>query len=234
MILFGGILIFFILALKPWKNTPHTRIDYYSGFQFHVKSGKMNLRKKLGNSPPSVGGFVTCSFEIPSWIHRFNLQPQLCSYLDHDLNLTMHLEDKWTQAGTQRVIQLRQKNIPSQTLLGEPIHRGILRFTYLKKTSWLGTYYYLEEIYQLFEQEFEPGKFRSVESFTRDPKGELKEVTESSALNFTSEDLYATYNGKGDLVQIPKALNRSFIFPAKLDVSKVKKIDLPKKIDSKI
>ncbi len=131
----------------------------------------------------------------------------------------------------QREMQWNFFQVERKSLLGETLHRGALRVTYKISETWWRKKYQVEEIYQAFEKEINPGKSRVVETFLRDGKGRLKNFTESSLPNLSPEDLFATYNADGFLVDVPAVVEKSFVFPAKIDVSLLKHFRLPLTIE---
>jgi hypothetical protein len=200
---------------------------YYKDWKFNTKTGRIKLIHPLGFYPPAAGAYVTCSFALKSWLDYFDNQPILCTAFDDQLRILMFLNDHDTDEGTLREFQLNSFKVERKSLLGDPLDRSALRIAFIPLRNGLWPQFKIKKIYEVFEKEVEPGRTRVIESFSRKPSGALESLTESSLLNLTFKDLYAVYDQNGILVKIPRMNGRSFIFPAKIEVSRLAQYPLP-------
>jgi hypothetical protein len=216
------------LTLGLWGDFSRpSAVQCYRRWKFNTQTGRIRLEQPLGRMAPSSGSYISCSFEMKSWRDYLDNQPNLCTGFSEDLRVAMYLNDHDTDNGILRELQLNQFQLQGKSLLGEPLDRGALRVAFIKSSERLWPVYRCKAIYQVFEREVSPGQSRIIESFTRDGNGALKSFTESSALNLTAKELYAVYNAQGVLAEIPRLIGQSFVFPAKVDVGRVLKYNLP-------
>lgn len=223
------ILVF--LSLGLWRISPRGVTVYYQSATFNSMTGRLSLARRYGLYPPPQGAYLSCHFEIKNWKSYLDSQPDLCSGFDESLRLIFSLHDQSTPSGEQREMQWNSFQVERKSLLGETLNRAALRVTYQVKAGWFRKKYQAEEIYQAFEKEINSDQNRVAETFLRDGQGRLKNFTESSLPNLSSEDLFATYNAEGILVDVPAIVEKSFVFPAKIDVSLLRRYPLPRKIN---
>jgi hypothetical protein len=212
------------LTLGLWGDFRRSAVPQcYREWFFDTVTGKLKLRQPLGKSAPPSGAYVTCSFSMRTWWDYLDNQPNLCTAFDENLRVTMFLNDQDTDSGILREFQINQFALQAKSLLGEPLDRGALRLAYLREERKFRPNYQLKAMYQVYEREIAPGLSRVIESFSRDGTGHLKSFTESSALNITSKDVFAVYNGQGLLTEIPRLATKSFVFPAQIDIKRIER-----------
>lgn len=216
------------LNLGLWGDFRRASVaECYREWAFDTQTGRIRLKFPLGRAAPSQGAYITCSFTMKTWWDYLDNQPNLCTAFDPNLRVLMFLNDQDVDSGVLREFQINQFSLQAKSLLGEPLDRGALRIALLKSPKKFRPSFQVKAIYQVFEREISEGQSRVIESFTRDGQGNLKSFTESSALNMTSKDIFAVYNQQGILSEIPRLNTRSFVFPARVDVSGVLKYRLP-------
>lgn len=221
--------LFFSFRHYIWlKPQPVSIVHYYQKWSLDTYTGRIHLKKPLGKHPPSKGPYISCNFSLQSWKSYLNNQPTLCTAFDKRLRLQMFLHDQMTGDGQLREFHINEYQVDRKSLLGEPLDRSALRIAFSLQKKGLRPQYRVKAIYQVYEREVGPGKSKIVESFARGPTGKLKNFTESPLLKFTNRDVYAVYDSRGILVEIPRMRGRSFSFPAKIDVRSYRKYDLPK------
>lgn len=192
----------------------------FGAWAFNTVTGRIQLEKPLGKSAPAQGAYITCSFAMRTWWDYLDNQPNLCTAFDENLRVTMFLNDQDTDGGILREFQINQFSLQSKSQLGEPLDRGALRLALMREDKKFRPKYQLKLMYQVYEREITPGHSRVIESFSRDGNGKLKSFTESSAINVTSKDVFAVYNAQGLLTEIPRLATKSFVFPARIDISR--------------
>lgn len=215
-----------------WRLDLHPSLVYnYRDWWLHSPTGRLHLEKPLGPYPPASGPYVTCHFALNGWPGVINFQPSLCIGFDERLRLKMFLDDHETEDGWLREFQVNDFQISRKTLMGDPIDRGALRIAFVSKEKKLWPKFQIREMYQVFEKETEEGT-RILESISRDGKGRLKTLTESSLPNLTVRDAFAVYSSEGFLVKIPRVTGKNFAFPGKIDVSPLLEYTLPERIQA--
>ncbi|HEX5033637.1 MAG TPA: hypothetical protein VFW62_04090, partial [bacterium] len=216
------------LTLGLWGDFRRSAVPQcYREWAFNSVNGKVKLRQPVGKSAPAGGAYITCSFAMRSWWDYLDDQPNLCTAFAEDLRVTMFLNDQDTDNGILREFQINQFGLKTKSLLGEPLDRGALRLAYLREEKRFRPGYELKAMYQVYEREITPGHSRVIESFSRDGSGRLKSFTESSALNVTSKDVFAVYNSQGLLTEIPRLASQTFVFPARIDITRVERYKPP-------
>jgi len=216
------------LTLGLWGDFRRPTVaQCYREWAFDTATGRLRLQIPLGRSAPNQGAYIACSFSLRGWWDYLDDQPNLCTAFDERLRVVMFLNDQDVDNGVLREFQINQFGLQSKSLLGEPLDRGALRIALLREPGRFRPEFRLKAIYQVYERELEEGQTRVIESFTRDGQGNLKSFTESSALNLTDKDLYAVYNAQGVLTEIPRLNTRTFVFPARIDVSGLVKYQIP-------
>ncbi|HCU24713.1 MAG TPA: hypothetical protein DF383_06830 [Deltaproteobacteria bacterium] len=219
------------LTLGLWGDFQRASVvQCYRDWSFSTTQGRLRLSKPLGRNAPAAGAYISCNFALKSWWDYLDSQPNLCTAFDAELHVIMFLNDQEADGGILREFQINQYGLQGKSLLGEPLDRGALRIALNKTADRLWPKYKIKAIYQVYEQAISPGQTRVIESFARGPKGDLKSFTESSALNLDSKDLFAVYNSQGILTEFPRVPSRSFVFPAKIEVERVLKYELPRVI----
>ncbi|HKX11549.1 MAG TPA: hypothetical protein VJP40_00245 [bacterium] len=219
------------LTLGLWGDFRHAAVPQcYRQWSFDTVKGRIRLQEPLGRSAPPGGAYITCSFALRTWWDFVDNQPNLCTAFAEDLRVTMFLNDQDTDGGILREFQVNQFSLQTKSLLGETLDRGALRLAFLREEKKFRPNFELRAMYQVYEREITPGHSRVIESFSRDGQGKLKSFTESSALNITSKDIFAVYNSQGLLTEIPRLATKSFVFPARIDVSKVERYLPPRVI----
>jgi hypothetical protein len=220
--------LFFFFKNALWlESYPSSVVYYYRHWSLNTQTGLLRLQNPMGPHPPTSGAYVSCNFTLKSWFDFLKTQPSLCTAFDENLRLQMTLNDGEGNSGPIREFQLNYFTIDRKSLLGEPLDRGALRIAFTTRTLGLRPKYQVQEIYQVFERELEPGKNKIVESFSRDETGKLVSFTESPILKFTGRDVYALYGPDGGLVEIPNRGNRNYSFPAKIDIRNQEVYHLP-------
>lgn len=223
----------FFLKHLFWQNAqPSFWVYNYRDWALNTQTGKIRLTGPLGNNSPVSGAYVSCNFSFGGWRSFLNFQPILCTAFDPQLRIKMFLHDQSTDAGQLREIQINQFRVDRKSLLGEPLDRSALRMAFIQKKGRLSPKFTLKAIYQVFERELSEQQTRIVETFARDAQGRLKSFTESPLLKFSNRDVFAVYNSQGYLVHIPRMKEKSFSFPAKIDIRSYQDYHLPKILKS--
>ena len=213
------IFLFFFFRNGLWPDTyPPSVVYYYRYWSINTETGLLRLQQPMGPNPPVSGAYISCNFSFRNWLDFLKTQPTLCTAFDDQLRLQMTLNDGEGTSGPIREFQLNYFSVDRKSLLGEPLDRSALRIAFMPRTKGIRPKYKVKEIYQVFERELEPGKNHIVESFSWDGAGGLVSFTESPTLKFTGKDVYALYGPDGDLMEIPNRGNRSYSFPAKIDI----------------
>lgn len=221
------------LVLGLWKLKPYPSVvHYYRTWWLHTPTGRLHLEQPLGYYPPASGAYVSCHFPFAGWKDLVRFQPTLCTGFDERLRLTMFLNDHETETGWLREFQTNNFLIQRKTLLGDPIDRGALRIAFVGEGKPLRPVFQIREMYEVFEKETEDGQSRILESISRDGRGRLKTLTESSLPNLTDRDLFAVYNSQGLLTKIPRISGKNVVFPGKIDVTPILEYRLPERIDA--
>ena len=216
------------LTMGLWGDfTRNSVAQSYRQWAFDTVTGRLQLKLPLGRSAPNQGAYISCSFTLKTWWDYLDDQPNLCTAFDDGLRVIMFLNDQDIDGGVLREFQINQFGLQLKSLLGEQLDRGALRIALLRSEKKFRPNFVLKAIYQVYERELADGQTRVIESFSRDGTGQLKSFTESSALNLTDKDLYAVYNDQGILTEIPRLNTRTFVFPARIDVSGVAKYAIP-------
>jgi hypothetical protein len=222
------VFLFFFFKDGLWlDNYPASVVYYYHRWSLNTQTGLLRLHQPMGPHPPTSGAYVSCNFSFKNWLDFLKTQPTLCTGFDDQLRLQMTLNDGEGSSGPVREFQLNYFSVDRKSLLGEPLDRSALRIAFLPKEKGLQPKYKIHEIYQVFERELEPGKNKIVESFSWNATGGLVSFTESPTLKFTGKDVYALYGPDGDLMEIPNRGNRSYSFPAKIDIQHYEVYHLP-------
>jgi hypothetical protein len=229
LILLTAVYLVFFFRYTLWsERNPPSWVYYYQDWQFDTQSGRIKLKTPLGNYPPASGTYLSCNFALKNRLSYLNAQPVLCTAFDSQLRLKMFLNEHQTDEGTLREFQVNEFRVDRKSLLGEPLDRSALRIAFVPEKSLIFPKYRAKAIYQVYEREISPNRYKIVESFSRNAQGELKSFTESPDLKFTSGDVYAVYNADGILVKIPMIRNRNFSFPAQVDIRRYRNYELPK------
>lgn len=222
------IFLFFFFKYGLWlDNYPPSVVYYYHEWSLNTQNGLLRLQKPMGPHPPTSGAYVSCNFSFKNWLDFLKTQPTLCTAFDDQLRLQMTLNDGEGSSGPVREFQFNYFFVDRKSLLGEPLDRSALRIAFLPRNKGLRPKYKVKEIYQVFERELEPGKNRIVESFSWNSVGGLVSFTESPTTKFIQWDIYALYGPDGGLVEIPHRGNRSYSFPAKIDIRNHQAYHLP-------
>lgn len=220
-------LIFFFQFAIWKKSSPPSLIFNYESWELNTATGQIKLKIPIGTFPPSSGSYISCHFSLKSWTDYLNMQPILCTAFDDQLRLKMFLNDHETDEGLLREVHVNQFRVDRKSLMGEPLDRSALRIAFSPLDKGIRKKFKVKAIYQVYEREISPGKTHIVESFSRDSKGNLKSFTESPLLKFANKDVYAVYDHRGILVEIPRMKSRTFSFPAKIDINLYKNFQLP-------
>jgi hypothetical protein len=222
------VFLFFFFSNTLWlESSPTSVVYYYRDWSLNTQTGLLKLRRPMGPHPPTSGAYISCNFTFKNWSDFLKTQPSLCTAFDDQLRLKMTLNDGEGSSGPIREFQLNYFSIERKSLLGEPLDRGALRIAFVPRQKGWRPKYKVQEIYQVFERELTPGKNKIVESFSWDASGSLVSFTESPILKFTGHDVYALYGPDGGLVEIPHRGNRSYSFPAKIDIRNHEVYHLP-------
>jgi len=218
------------LVMQLWTvHSDHT-VYYYRDWWLQTKNGHMHLEGPLGTFPPEKGPYISCHFSRKDWLSYVNFQPSLCTAFDEHLRLLMFFNDHETEEGLLREFQMNQFRIARKTLLGDPVDRMAIRIAFTSSGKGRSPEFTIREMYQVYEKELEGGQSRILESISRDSKGRLRTLTESSLPNLTDRDLFAVYNYEGFLTRIPKLSSKTFSFPGKIDVNPIMNYALPERI----
>lgn len=228
--LINVVYVTFFLVTRLWTLPPGPSVYYYRSWWLHSPTGRIHLVEPLGRYPPEKGPYLACHFQHENWVSMVKFQPSLCTGFDEGLRLAMFLNDHETEEGILREFQMNQFNVDRKTLIGDPVDRGALRIAYVSKSKGIRPRFEIREMYQVYEKELEGGQSRVLESISRDGKGKLRTLTESSLPNLTDKDLFAVYNQDGYLSRIPRMTTKSFAFPGKIDITGVRDYTLPERI----